>query len=105
MELRTRGQGHSCKLWRSNDNVLVIETPFSRVIYDSKTVEIENTRLTATQLKGLCGNSNQDKHDETISAKGCIAKTAETAALTYRLKRSLALLFLSRRRLINNNIS
>merc|ERR1719222_1205822 len=73
MELRTLGQGHSCKLWRSNDDVLVIETPFSRVIYDSKTVEIENTRLTSTQLKGLCGNSNQDKRDE-------------TAAVTYRVQ-------------------
>merc|ERR1719263_767428 len=86
MELKTLGQGHSCKLWRSNDDVLVIETPFSRVIYDSKTVEIENTRLTSTQLKGLCGNSNQDKRDETVSAQGCIAKTAETAALTFRVQ-------------------
>merc|ERR1719222_204590 len=86
LELRTLGQGHSCKLWRSNDDVLVIETPFSRVIYDSKTVEIENTRLTTTQLKGLCGNSNQDKRDETVSAQGCIAKTAETAALTFRVQ-------------------
>merc|ERR1719222_460524 len=85
-ELRTRGQGHSCKLWRSNDDVLIIETPFSRVIYDAKTVEIENTRLTHTELKGLCGNSNMDKRDETISAQGCIAKTTEASALTFRVQ-------------------
>ncbi len=73
-------------LFRSADDVIVVETPYSRVVYDGKTIEIENTRLTHSELKGLCGNNNQDKRDETVNAQGCFIKSYQTAALSFRVQ-------------------
>ena len=73
-------------LFRSADDVIVVETPYSRVVYDGKTIEIENTRLTHSELKGLCGNNNQDKRDETVTAQGCSIKSSQAAALSFRVQ-------------------
>merc|ERR1711862_973386 len=43
---------------------------------------VENTKLTVTNLQGLCGNGNWDKRDEIVTAQSCIAKTQESAAMT-----------------------
>merc|ERR1711976_1058345 len=36
--------------------------------------------------KGLCGNSNKDKRDESVSAKGCISQSSKSAAITFRVQ-------------------
>merc|ERR1739844_568324 len=37
-------------------------------------------------LQGLCGNSNQDKRDEIVTAQSCIAKNHESVAISYRMQ-------------------
>merc|ERR1712183_1197105 len=83
--LKTKNQ-EVIKILRPRVDVLVIETPYSKVVYDGENVEVENTKLTVTNLQGLCGNGNWDKRDEIVTAQSCIAKTQESAAMTYRLQ-------------------
>ena len=77
---------YNINLLRSVDDVIVVETPFSRVVYDGETIELENTRMTHSELRGLCGNPNMDKRDETVTAQGCVAKSIYTAAISYRVQ-------------------
>merc|ERR1712142_1225806 len=46
------------KFSRPNVDVLVVETPYSKVIYDGENVEVQSTKPAISKLQGLCGNSN-----------------------------------------------
>merc|ERR1711887_508759 len=74
------------KVSRPNVDVLVVETPYSKVIYDGENVEVQSTKPAISKLQGLCGNSNQDKRDEIVTAQSCIAKNHESVAISYRMQ-------------------
>merc|ERR1712200_343010 len=61
-------------------------TPYSKVIYDGENVEVQSTKSVISKLQGLCGNSNQDKRDEIVTAQSCIAKNHESVAISYRMQ-------------------
>merc|ERR1719153_162624 len=100
--LKTKNQ-EVIKILRPRVDVLVIETPYSKVVYDGENVEVENTKLTVTNLQGLCGNGNWDKRDEIVTAQSCIAKTQESAAMTYRLQSKSCSRLPSRKQQIQDN--
>jgi len=88
-EISTKRQTAVIKIIRSPDSVLILETPYVRVIYDGKVIEIKNTKLVVErELKGLCGNSNGDKRIDVLTASSCVAPTYYSAALTYRIQES-----------------
>merc|ERR1712200_404384 len=74
------------KVSRPNVDVLVVETPYSKVIYDGENVEVQSTKSVISKLQGLCGNSNRDKRDEIVTAQSCIAKNHEAVAISYRMQ-------------------
>merc|ERR1711922_25816 len=80
------GKQDVVKLSRPNVDVLVVETPYSKVIYDGENVEVQSTKSVISKLQGLCGNSNQDKRDEIVTAQSCIAKNHESVAISYRMQ-------------------
>merc|ERR1712033_160585 len=84
--LKTKNQ-EVIKILRPRVDVLVIETPYSKVVYDGENVEVENTKLTVTNLQGLCG----------------IGKTQESAAMTYRLQSKSCSRLPSRKQQIQDN--
>merc|ERR1712200_203827 len=61
-------------------------TPYSKVIYDGENVEVQSTKSVISKLQGLCGNSNQAKRDEIVTAQSCIAKNHESVAISYRMQ-------------------
>merc|ERR1719312_1748620 len=76
-----------CYHVRSDDDVVVVETPYNRVSTDGTVIEIENTRsVVQGELKGLCGSTNGDQRKNILTAQACIAQTCQAAALTYRVQ-------------------
>ena len=72
---------------RSLDNVVVLDTPTTRVTYDGKTAKIEEKNLIAEGSHcGLCGDYNHDLRADIKSPKACVYKSSSTAALSYRVK-------------------
>merc|ERR1711970_1501900 len=58
------------KLIRSPDDVLILETPYLRVIYDGEVIEIKETGLfVERELRGLCGANNGDKRFNILTSK------------------------------------
>merc|ERR1712200_279814 len=83
-EGKTRNQD-VVKFSRPNVDVLVVETPYSKVIYDGENVEVQSTKSVISKLQGL-GNNIQDKRDEIVTAQSCIAKNHESVAISYRMQ-------------------
>ena len=77
--------------FRTADSVIELETPYTRVIYNGETIEIEH--LTAQSKEcGLCGDKNGDRKVDVKSAQQCATQTYEQAALSYRVQRSCSTL-------------
>merc|ERR1712212_728271 len=75
-EVPTKSHTTVIKIIRSPDNVLILETPYIRVIYDSKIIEVKNTKLVVErELKGLCGSNNGDQRNDVLTVTSCIAPT------------------------------
>merc|ERR1719427_2128368 len=71
----------------SLDNVFVLDTPATRVTYDGKVVTVEEKNLIAEGSHcGLCGDYNHDLRADIKSPKGCVYKSSNLAALSYRVK-------------------
>jgi len=88
-EIPTKSRTTVIKIIRSPDDVLILETPYLRVIYDGKIIEVKNTKLVVErELKGLCGSNNGDQRDDVLTVTSCIAPTYYTAALSYRIQKS-----------------
>merc|ERR1719167_984940 len=85
-EVTSRNGKISYRIHRSADDVMILETPFNRVTYDGKTVELEHARNSAHQC-GLCGNLDSIKANDIKAAKSCVAKSLKHAALTYRVQK------------------
>merc|ERR1711922_56720 len=56
------------------------------VKFSRPNVEVQSTKSVISKLQGLCGNSNQDKRDEIVTAQSCIAKNHESVAISYRMQ-------------------
>merc|ERR1712168_707213 len=88
-EIPTKSHTTIVKIIRSPDNVIILETPYVRVIYDGKVIEIKNTKLVVErELKGLCGSSNGDRRFDILTSTSCIAPTYSAAAVSYRIEKS-----------------
>merc|ERR1719167_1416931 len=62
------------KLIRSPDNVIVLETPYLRVIYDGELIEIKETGiLVEREIRGLCGVNKGDKRYDVLTAASKVA--------------------------------
>jgi len=73
-------------LW-SLDNVVVLDTPSTRVSYNGKLATIEEKSILADGSHcGLCGDYNNAQIADLKSPKGCIYKSSSIAALSYRVK-------------------
>merc|ERR1711972_872829 len=60
-------------IFRSADDVLELETPHTRIIYNGKTIEVEPLNSMMHTQCGLCGNNDNNKMVELQTAKSCIA--------------------------------
>merc|ERR1712033_57749 len=70
------------KLIRSSDDVIILETPYLRVIYDGEVIEIKETGLfVERELKGLCGSNNGDKRFNILTSKSLVAPSPQAAAI------------------------
>merc|ERR1711970_154773 len=88
-EVPTKSHTTVIKIIRSPDDVLILETPYIRVIYDGKIIEVKNTKLVVErELKGLCGSNNGDQRNDVLTVTSCIAPTYYSAALSYRIQKS-----------------
>jgi len=77
------------KLIRSPDDVLILETPYLRVIYDGEVIEIKETGLfVERELRGLCGTNNGDKRFNILTSKSLVAPSPQAAAISYRVGES-----------------
>merc|ERR1711931_176430 len=77
------------KLIRSSDDVLILETPYLRVIYDGEFIEIKETGLfVERELRGLCGANNGDKRFNILTSKSLVAPSPQAAAISYRVGES-----------------
>merc|ERR1711915_3327 len=64
----TKSSSVILKLIRSPDDVLILETPYLRVIYDGELVEVKETSiLIQRDLKGLCGTNNGDQRNDVLT--------------------------------------
>ena len=67
--------------------MLVLETPYSRVIYDGKDIEILHTALTLDAAHcGLCGNRDGDRRGDIATAQQCQVQNIKAAALSFRVQ-------------------
>nr|AGT28481.1 vitellogenin 2 [Pseudodiaptomus annandalei] len=88
-ELSSQNSQVSVHVQRSQDDVVIIKTPFFRLACDGKVVEIEKTDLSMNgQQCGLCGNHDGDKKSDRQTAQKCQAETERAAALTFRVEKS-----------------
>merc|ERR1712033_46006 len=88
-EISTKRQTAVVKIIRSPDDVIILETPYVRVIYDGKIIEIKNTKLVVErELKGLCGSSNGDRRYDIMTPTSCVAPTYSAVAVSYRIEKS-----------------
>merc|ERR1712121_59120 len=77
------------KLIRSPDNVLILETPYLRVIYDGELVEIKETGvLIERDIKGLCGGNKGDQRFDVMTSSSKVAPTYKAAAISHRYGKS-----------------
>jgi hypothetical protein len=75
------------RIFRSKD-VLLLETPYNRIISDGVTVEIEDTDISKTgDHTGLCGSKDGDKKGDLRTAQQCVAQSEEAAALSFRVQK------------------
>merc|ERR1711962_1687797 len=75
-EVTSRNGKISHGIHRSADDVMILETPFNRVTYNGKTVELEHARNSAHQC-GLCGNLDSIKANDIKTAKSCSPLSVE----------------------------
>jgi len=88
-EVSTKSKTAVIRIIRSPDDVLILETPYVRVIYDGETIEVKNTKLIVErELKGLCGSNNGDMRNDILTPSSCVAPTYYSAALSYRIQKS-----------------
>merc|ERR1712133_124700 len=88
-EIPTKSHTTVVKIIRSPDDVIILETPYVRVIYDGKIIEIKNTKLVVErELKGLCGSSNGDRRYDIMTPTSCVAPTYSAVAVSYRIEKS-----------------
>merc|ERR1712055_206286 len=79
-EIPTKSRSTVVKIIRSPDNVIILETPYVRVIYDEEIIEIKNTKMVVErELKGLCGSSNGDRRYDIMTPTSCVAPTYSAA--------------------------
>merc|ERR1712212_1074676 len=77
------------KLIRSPDDVLLLETPYLRVIYDGELVEVKETGVLAERdIKGLCGSNKGDQRYDVLTSTSKVAPTLQAAAISYRYEKS-----------------
>merc|ERR1711915_862425 len=85
----TKSSSVILKLIRSPDDVLILETPYLRVIYDGELVEVKETSiLIQRDLKGLCGANNGDQRNDVLTPTVKIAPTYQAAAISRRVGKS-----------------
>jgi len=84
-EVKSQDGQYAYNIYRSADNILVVETPYNRVIYDAQTVEIEGTYPSGGKYCGLCGDKNGDKRADVRNAKG-ITSSPQTSAISFRIQ-------------------
>merc|ERR1711915_1136354 len=85
----TKSSSVILKLIRSPDDVLILETPYLRVIYDGELVEVKETSiLIQRDLKGLCGTNNGDQRNDVLTPTVKIAPTYQAAAISHRFGKS-----------------
>jgi len=88
-EIPTKSSKVILKLIRSPDNVIVLETPYLRVIYDGELVEIKETGiLVEREIRGLCGVNKGDKRYDVLTATSKVAPIPQAAAISYRIGKS-----------------
>jgi len=77
------------KVIRSPDNVIILETPYLRVIYDGELVEIKETGvLIGRDIKGLCGVNKGDQRFDVLTSSSKVAPTYKAAAISHRYEKS-----------------
>merc|ERR1712240_205826 len=103
-EVTSRNGKISYRIHRSADDVMILETPFNRVTYDGKTVELEHARNSAHQC-GLCGNLDSYKANDIQTAQSCVAKTLKQAALTYRVQKSCSPLSAEHQKIVSQKVT
>merc|ERR1740128_834803 len=86
-EVESRNGKVHYRIYRTADNVIELETPYTRVIYNGETIEIEHLTAQSNEC-GLCGDKNEDRKVDIKSAQQCATQTYEQAALSYRVQRS-----------------
>jgi len=88
-EIPTKSRTVVLKLIRSPDDVLILETPYLRVIYDGELVEVKETSiLVQRDLKGLCGTNNGDQRNDVLTPTSQVAPTYQAAAISHRVGKS-----------------
>merc|ERR1711872_1020120 len=88
-EIPTKSSSVILKLIRSPDDVLILETPYLRVIYDGELVEVKETSiLVQRDLKGLCGTNNGDQRNDVLTPTSKVAPTYQAAAISHRVGKS-----------------
>merc|ERR1719187_1499479 len=88
-EIPTKSHTTVVKIIRSSDDVFILETPYVRIIFDGKIIEIKNTKLVVErELKGLCGSSNGDRRYDIMTPTSHVAPTYSAAAVSYRIEKS-----------------
>merc|ERR1711872_687088 len=88
-EIPTKSRSVVLKLIRSPDDVLILETPYLRVIYDGELVEVKETSiLVQRDLKGLCGTNNGDQRNDVLTPTSKVASTYQAAAISQRVGKS-----------------
>merc|ERR1719309_943788 len=103
-EVTSRNGKISYRIHRSADDVMILETPFNRVTYNGKTVELEHARNSAHQC-GLCGNLDSIKANDIKTAKSCVAKSLKHAALTYRVQKSCSPLSAEQQKIVSQKVT
>jgi len=88
-EIPTKSTKVVLKLIRSPDDVLILETPYLRVIYDGELVEIKETGvLVEREIRGLCGRNTGDQRFDVLTPSSLVAPTYQAAAISHRVGKS-----------------
>merc|ERR1712228_629145 len=88
-EIPTKSRTVVLKLIRSPDDVLILETPYLRVIYDGELVEIKETGvLVEREIRGLCGRNTGDQRFDVLTPTSLVAPTYQAAAISHRVGKS-----------------
>jgi len=85
-EVQSQDHKSQYRFYRSSDDVLVLETPYSRIIYDGKDIEILHTDPTMDANHcGLCGNRDGDRRGDIANAQQLQVSNPKAAALSFRV--------------------